>query len=147
MVSSRGLLFTMIILVDSKEQAQWRFKSPVEKKNLATGDYTLKGFESVLSIERKSLDDLVQTVIHDWLRFTKQLRRMAAMDSAAIVVESNYDVLMNGNFNSGANPASVRGKLSAIWLDFGVPTMFFSSPILAAEWAENFFEHFAKRQS
>lgn len=135
----------MLILVDSREQAPWRFDAATERKTLDTGDYTLKGFEIVLTVERKSLDDLVHTVIHDWLRFTKQLRRMAAMDSAAIVVESNVDLLMGGQFASKASPASVRGKLSAIWLDFGVPTMFLSSPQLAAEWVENYFEHFWKR--
>ncbi len=137
----------MIVLVDSKEQAPWRFSCTTERANLPTGDYSIQGFTEVLCVERKSLDDLVHTVISDWIRFSKQLRRMAAMDSACIVVESNFDLLMGGKFNSQANPKSVRGKLAAIWLDFGVPTMFFSNPGMAGEWCQNFFEdHYMKRK-
>jgi ERCC4-type nuclease len=136
----------MVIVIDSKEQARWRFSCPTVIRSLPTGDYSIEGQETSICIERKSLSDLVKTVIHDNLRFCKQLRRMAAMDVAAIVVEAPVTALFERQYPGDALPQSVRGKLNAIFLDFGVPTIWLDNRETAAAWVENLFDLYLGRK-
>lgn len=136
----------MIILIDSQEQARWRFPGDTLVKKLATGDYSIQGYTDLITIERKSLNDLVKTVINDWLRFSRELRRMASMDYAAIVVEAPVTAVANGAYESNANPNSVRGKLNAIYLDFGVPTLFLDNREIAQDWVYNLFDLYTQRK-
>jgi ERCC4-type nuclease len=112
-----------------------------------TGDYSIEGFEQVLTVERKSLPDLVKTVVTDWQRFSRQLRRMSAMDVAIIVCEAPVTALMDKQYVSDINPLSVRGKLNAIQLDFGVSTIFLDNRQIASQWVENLFTLFLERRA
>lgn len=134
------------ILIDNNEQAPWRFPvgQVTKRTSIDTGDYTIQGFEAVITVERKSLNDLVHTVIHDWRRFSKQLRRMAAMDVAVIVVDASAEDLMQGKYDSQTQPNSVRGKLNAILIDYAVPTMFFPSREVSAAWVNNLFDQYVE---
>lgn len=136
----------MVIIIDSSEKARWSFPCKSIVASLDTGDYSIQGYTSLITIERKSLNDLVNTVIHDWLRFSKQLRRMASFDYAAIVVEAPVTALMEGKYESKTLPQSVRGKLNAIFLDFGVPTIFLDNREIASEWVYNLFNLYLERQ-
>ncbi len=127
------------IVIDTKEQTPWHFTYPTVYKHLDTGDYSIEGRENLICVERKSLNDLVNTVIHDWLRFSKECRRMSAMNHAYIVVEDSVSNLIGGAYESEALPQSVRGKLNTIFLRFGVPTIFLDNPVTAGEWVENIF--------
>jgi len=134
------------IIVDTAEQAPLHFTRQWVKKSLDTGDYSLEGFEGRICVERKSLPDLVKSVIHDWLRFSKCLRRMASMEVAFIVVEAPVTALMEHKYIGETLPASVRGKLNSIILDFGVHTIFLDNREIAAAWIENLFDQFERRQ-
>lgn len=139
----------MIILVDKQEQARWRFPLEATTKtvNLDTGDYSIESYERLITIERKSLSDLVKTVIHDWLRFSRELRRMAAMDYAAIVVEAPITALIDKQYPGDTVPQSVLAKLNAIYLDFGVPTLWLDNRETAARVVYNLFELYLKRRA
>lgn|SRR5262245_50231383 len=141
--------WTIRIIIDEQEQAPWRFSPEITclRRSLDTGDYTIESYESLICVERKSLPDLVRTVIHDWIRFTKQLRRMACMDHAMIVVEATLTALMKHEYPGDINPNSVRGKLNAIYLDYGIPTLFLEDRSQAATWVENMFELYVKRKT
>ncbi len=132
----------MPILIDSQEQAPWRFDCNTRHVDLPTGDYSLPGFEHNICVERKSLNDLVKTVIHDWARFARQLRRMAAMDVALIVVEAPASAVMGHQYLGDTNPNSVRGKLNKIHIHFGIPTLFLDTREIAAAWTRNLFDQF-----
>ena len=132
----------MRLLIDTSEQAPLRFKCETERKNLLTGDYSLTGVESVLCVERKSIPDLVKTVIGDWQRFSRQLLRMAAMDVAFIVVEGLPSDLLQHRYTGETNPLSVRGRLNKILLRYGVHTVFLENREIAAEWIHNLFDQY-----
>lgn len=136
----------MHILIDQQEKAPWRFDCQTKVKHLETGDYSLPGFESVLIVERKNLSDLVKTVITDWQRFARQLRRMSAADVAYIVCEASVTALMEHKYSGDILPESVRGKLNAIQLDFGISTIFLDNREIAASWAHNLFNLFLQRR-
>ncbi len=125
----------MVILIDTKEQKPWDLVGESQRVGLKTGDYSVLGLQDRLVIERKSLTDLANTVVGDWLRFCKQLRRMASMDSAVIAVESSVDELLAYNYTSDVKPMSVLGRCSAITLDYGIPVLFLGSRESAQVWA------------
>lgn len=136
----------MILCVDKQEKSPWRFSCETVSKTLETGDYSVEGHESTICIERKSLSDMCKTVVTDWQRFSRQLRRMAAMDVAYIVCEAPVTALMENKYSGDINPLSVRGKINAILLDFGVHTIFLDNREIAAQWTQNLFQLFLERR-
>lgn len=118
------------ILIDNREQRPWTFPADqfdVLPATLATGDYTIETLGSRIAIERKGLGDLVNTIIHDWLRFRKELNRLMTFDYAAIIVEADISDVMEKRYESDTHPNSVIGKCHAIHVDTGVPVLFWGS--------------------
>jgi len=114
------------VIIDTSEQRPWAFPAAdfeTRRKKLREGDYTLVGAVGRLSIERKSLGDFVGTVIHDWLRFRKELIRLSGYDVAAVVVEADIGDVIDHKYESDANPDSVLGKANGIYLDHGIPVL------------------------
>lgn len=129
------------IVIDTREQRNWTFAPAqvvVSRKALPAGDYSLAGLEHRIALERKSLGDLVNTVIHDWLRFRKELVRLSGYDVAAVVVEANLEQVFRHEYESEALPASVLGRCNAIFLDHGIPVLWWSDWKTAAEMAHRF---------
>lgn len=115
------------VLIDTREQRPWEFDSELfttARAHLQTGDYTIAGLEDRVCMERKSLGDFVNTVIQDWLRFRRELYRLAGFDVAAVVVEADLADVFNHKYESDAQPASVIGRINGIYLDHGVPVLF-----------------------
>jgi DNA excision repair protein ERCC-4 len=115
------------IIVDSREQAPWEFSPEVAatvRQALPTGDYSLAGLESTVAIERKSLADFIGSVIHDWARFRRELRRLSAMDVACIIVECNVGDILAKAYTSDVAPLSLIGRAHGILIDYAVPVLF-----------------------
>ena len=126
------------IVIDTREQKPWVFDPAdvfVSRAALPAGDYSIAGLESRVALERKSIGDLVQTVIHDWLRFRKELNRLSGYDVAAVVVEGTLEQIVKHQYESAADPAGVLGRVNAIFLDHGIPVLFWGSPQLAVNMA------------
>lgn len=106
------------ILIDSQEKSHWAFTGlqtnaaegsrPIivqtdwRSLGRGMGDYTLAEAEVTdptderrwrISIERKSISDLVQTVLSERARFTRELANLNAMEFAAVIVEANWEDL------------------------------------------------------
>ena len=117
------------LVIDSREQEPWSFDSSVvavERRALPAGDYSVAGLEDRVAVERKSLDDLIATVIRGRKRFARELERLRTYDAACIVVEASLAELMAGGYRSGAHPASVLGAVMSIIVDVGIPVFFCS---------------------
>jgi len=118
------------VLVDTREQKKWSLdpsRFVMERATLRTGDYTVKGLEDQFILERKSLGDAVGTFISDWLRFRRELYRLAAFNFAAIIVEADVEDVLAHRYESDANPMSVIGRAHACYLDHGVPVFFWGN--------------------
>jgi ERCC4-type nuclease len=136
------------IVVDTREQRPWVFDPSqviASRAALPAGDYSLVGLETRVVLERKSIGDLVQTVIHDWLRFRKELNRLSGFDVAAVVVEGNLEQIVRHEYESDALPASVLGRINGIFLDHTIPVLFWGSSQLATDMAYRFL-HLAWRK-
>ena len=129
------------ILVDTREQMPWTFSEQhfrTTRATLPAGDYSLPGLEMSLALERKNLGDFVSTVIQNWLRFRKELIRLSGYDLAAVVVEANLSQIVNHQYESEASPASVLGRMDAIFLDHGIPVFLWGDRVLASQKAGQF---------
>jgi len=60
----------MVIVVDTREQDEYTFgDADVVRRKLDAGDYSIAGLENRVAIERKNINDFVNTVIYQKERF------------------------------------------------------------------------------
>jgi ERCC4-type nuclease len=72
---------------------------------LETGDYSVRGLESVVAVERKSLPDLLSCVGTARERFEREVARLLAYPVRALVVEATWPDLEQGEWRSKVTPA------------------------------------------
>ena len=110
-------------VIDSREQHPLNL-DPMQsvRGTLQTGDYSIQGLESVVSIERKSLDDLLGCVGRDRERFEREIQRLLAYPVRALVVESTWAAIEAGGWRSKVTPAAALGSLLG-WVGRGLPVI------------------------
>lgn len=114
----------MQVIVDTREQTPWTFEGQsigTVRKKLDAGDYSVPGLEHRVSIERKSLDDWVGTVMRDRARFYRELALLRAFDFRCVIVEAGVREIMAGKYKSQVNPASVMGFVAEVTVAQAVP--------------------------
>lgn len=62
---------------------------------LKTGDYTLEGHVTSVGVERKSCSDLFRTLSQERARFIRELERFEPYTFAAVVVEAEWNEILN----------------------------------------------------
>lgn len=115
-----------IVLIDSREQLPYRFEFLNKYESsmwncavlgLDTGDYSVvmadlyepsKTSDQIV-IERKSLQDLYQSVTRGRRRFEAEFARMASYGYAALVIEADWPAIMQPNEHL-RRPTSVSPK-------------------------------------
>ena len=101
-------------------------------KHLKTGDYSIEGLEHLVTVERKSLEDLYGTLASGRERFAREHERMQAMISAGgyacVVIESSLeDALFDPPWRSRLPPKIVH-RTSLSWqIKYGVSWIWASS--------------------
>ncbi|MGQ0574586.1 MAG: ERCC4 domain-containing protein [Pseudonocardia sp.] len=122
------------IIVDTRERYAYRFATQqvsVVKRALTCGDYgvTVEG-RLVAAVERKSLADLVSSLINGTLRYA--LGELAALPRAAVVVEDRYSQVFTLDRVRPALVADGIAELQIRWPT--VPILFAETRPLAEEW-------------
>jgi DNA excision repair protein ERCC-4 len=87
---------------------------------LYSGDYSVKGLEKHIAIERKSLDDLMGCIGRDRDRFERELLRLRGYEVKGIVVESTWQKIEAGEYRSRVRPSAAIGSLMG-WIAMGIP--------------------------
>lgn len=89
-------VFPGVVLIDTREQSPLPFQNiddwdeiPTAYVALRTGDYSLKGHESRVAIERKSVADFYGSIGADRDRFKREMERLSEFDYAAVVIEGD----------------------------------------------------------
>ena len=129
------------VVFDTREQKPWAFdptRFSMSRETLRPGDYTVRGMEDELRIERKSLGDFVGTVIGDWMRFRKSLNRLAYYDVSLIVVEADLEDVFARRYESDALPESIIGRANGIFLDHGIQVAWWGNRTACVTMVENF---------
>ena len=125
----------VVAIRDSREQLPLDL-SPLKMVSgtLATGDYSVAGLEQSVSIERKSLPDFLGCVGRERERFEKEIQRLLAYETRAIVVEATWNELEAGLWLSGTH-YKWRSKITSSqavgsalgWIARGVPIIMASN--------------------
>lgn len=114
---------SVVAIVDTREQMPLDL-SPLrsEVATLTTGDYSVKGLENIVAIERKSLVDLLGCIGGERERFDREVQRMLAYPVRALVVESTWQIIEAGKWQSRISAASAVGSLLG-WIATGLPVV------------------------
>jgi len=136
--TKRSVAGVLTIVVDSHEQYPWKFsgqQATTVRRALAAGDYGVElDGALVASVERKSLADLVATLLGGRLRYL--LADLASLPRAALVVEDRWSSVFRLEH---ARPAVVADGLAEAQVRFpSVPIVFCETRPLAQEWSYRF---------
>jgi DNA excision repair protein ERCC-4 len=127
------------VVIDSQEHKGYTFErftnwfSGTIRKRLATGDYTLQGMEEEVAIERKTLPDLVNSIIQDRKDFIEKCERLSTFRKKCLVVEGSLSTIKTPYEDSQAHPNAVLGSLLAAQERWEIPVYFLDDIILAEE--------------
>lgn len=106
-----------VIVVDSREQKPFKFSVPTVKKGLASGDYSVVGYEDDITVERKSLPDLVRCCGRERSRFMDQCKRLIQIKCRLLIIEGSWSDIEAGKGihpKSHVTPAQITGTLLAL---------------------------------
>jgi DNA excision repair protein ERCC-4 len=108
----------LTIIQDTREQAGWKdlFEAPCVVDTLTVGDYSVRGMETHIAIERKSLPDLLQSLTRERDRFERALLKARGYHHFYVLVEANApDVLAGrfGQYGSKVNPKAIWESIAA----------------------------------
>lgn len=114
----------MIIVIDTREQTPLDFSGyPVktEAAGLASGDYSLRGFENTIALERKSEADLLGSLTRGRERFEAELTRLRGYAYAAVICETSWRRLARGLYDSRMEPAACMQSIIGLSVRNAIP--------------------------
>lgn len=146
------------IIQDTREQTPLKFAKsvPVIVRDLYPGDYSINGLTHKFAVERKSLEDLIGSLIgHKQLkdgsrrynrdRLIEELLAMKGYAFKCVVVTSPRSKIEAHLYNSAIEPANVLGMIASIEAFTGVQFKFYESPAQCANWLAIEALHFWRR--
>lgn len=138
------------VIIDTREQLPYAFADDqfdAVRRALPAGDYSLAGFETRIAVERKTVADLVGTLIRSRARFRRELQKLETYDLACVVVEGHLRDVLDGKYRSQAHPNAVLGSVVAVCVDFQIPIFFCSDRESARRFTEKILLRFHKKVS
>jgi DNA excision repair protein ERCC-4 len=137
----------IIIVQDSREQLGYAdlFEHPCITSALEYGDYSILGLEHLISIERKSLPDLLGSLTNGRSRFEAELKRARSLHKFYILVECAPADLLVPDFGkmSRAHPNSIWGTVCT-WSTRYHPFLFGGTRRESAKLCEGILVAYAK---
>jgi len=112
-----------VFVIDSREKLPYVLPNSVVK-SLRSGDYSLRGHEDEVAIERKSREDAYSTIGCNRLRFQREFERLAGYTYAAVVVEASMLGFLRPPAFSDLSPRAALGTLLSWSVRYNVPIFF-----------------------
>ncbi|HEV2469695.1 MAG TPA: ERCC4 domain-containing protein [Candidatus Sulfotelmatobacter sp.] len=116
-----------VAIVDTREQNPLSFRrfrgwfQKIEYRALKLGDYSVKGMEDALAVERKDLADLIQSFTTNRAVFVARLRRMSELPHSLLVVTSSLTEIKSEYPYRAANPNRITQSLIAVLTGLRLP--------------------------
>jgi len=124
-----------ILIQDTREQKPlFKPKPWIVNHGLNSGDYSIQGFENVITIERKSIPDLLGTLGKGRIRFEKELNRMSEYKWKGLLIEGLENDVYQPNDFSSMHPNSIYHSLAAIETKWGVNIYYAKDKKSARNW-------------
>jgi len=149
------------VLVDTREQLPFAFTNHpnwIDKviwHKLDAGDYSVQGMENLLALERKSLTDLITTLMQNRNTFFSSCERLTQYRWRALLIEASYEDIKSTygqELYTSAHPNAVSGSLDAVEAKFNIPVIYTSRhrPLAeekAASWLSKHFTYWYLEES
>ena len=147
---------TYKVIKDTREkEGSWNFDNQ-EVRTVKTGDYTLEGFENIITLERKKTITELATILCEQ-RFYNELRRMDDIKHNFLIFEfSMYDLLyypQTSNLSFAkkqkiqlTGPVLLK-KINEIMLDYNLQILFCDNRDNAMQVATSIFKRIYERYS
>lgn len=107
----------MIILQDTREQAPLFTRLPkgltVCSATLKVGDYTIRGLEDKIAVERKQISDLIPYCTSDHVATKAKMLKLEKMEWAGLIIEARESEVSQRYHFSQASPESIRQALAS----------------------------------
>ena len=102
-----------IVVCDTREKKPYTF-SRIEtvSEAMKTGDYSVKGYEDVFAVERKSLPDFLKSITWDRDRFKREINRGNELLAFVVIVECYYGDITSWNYDRDVHPNSVTATVN-----------------------------------
>lgn len=111
----------MTAIIDTREQLPANLEDmKTERGTLDTGDYSIKGLEAYVRIERKSLPDLIACIGRERERFEREMVRLRGFRHKSVVVECYWSDIYDAKWQGLITPNHVIGSLGR-WQLNGIP--------------------------
>jgi DNA excision repair protein ERCC-4 len=135
----------IIVIVDSREQTPLDLAPmPTVKGTLTTGDYSISGMTHRVSVERKSLQDLVMCCGKERERFDREIKRLMAYEHRMILVEDSFEKILLKQYRGDMTPNAIVSSVAG-WISRGVPIHFSGNRHAAADLLRRFLYITAQR--
>ena len=136
-----------VIVVDTRERIPYEFEGRATiRRALKTGDYSIDGLESRVTVERKRPAELFACAGRDRKRFSREMKRMASFDHAIIIVEGTLAEVAAGDPNSSVSPKAVINSLISWGIRYGVHSIWASDRRFAEAWTLRTLDKFWKHR-
>ncbi len=131
------------VIKDTREQTGLFVTLPkglvIVRDTLKYADYSIKGFEDCIAIERKSIPDLLTSVTSEGERFKRELLELAKYERKYILVEGLESETLCFHPDRKIHPNAIRQALASIEAKLGIPIHFAESTKDAERWLLDFF--------
>ncbi len=112
----------LVLVIDTREQAPYKPGGvPSITNKLDYGDYSIKGFENQVSIERKSLEDFYRSIGKDRKRFKHMLERMQEAEFKGLLIEAYEDEVLEPELSySSIHSNSVYSTITSLEVKYNL---------------------------
>ncbi len=135
----------MKIIIDTREQTPLIFtRYESERGTLQSGDYSISGLTHKFAVERKSIDDLVQSVTRERERFERELHRLRGYDFKRLLIIGTEDEIINRHYHSKVNPKSILHSVNAFEVRYDIPIIWAKNATIGARYIEKWAYWYAR---
>lgn len=137
-LGKRNKIQKPLVIRDTREKLGYRFTASkyfagTVTEKLDAGDYSLKGLENYIVIERKeTMDELCSNLGKERARFFRELERLKDIKHKFIIIEDYASSIFKPRF-SHMSSSSILGSLSSIMLKYNVQIIFAGTEKVAKE--------------
>lgn len=133
-------------IIDTREQRPLDLSPlPSKRGSLTVGDYSLRGLEDVVAVERKSLEDLTSSLGAGRRRFDQQVRNLLSVPHRLLVCECSWDELERGAYRSNLAANAATGSLLG-YMAKGLPVVMAGDHERAGRYVSRFLFLVARRR-
>ena len=149
------------VIVDTREQLPYTFDSieiggkrlvvPTDFQTLQSGDYSIRGMENLVTIERKSVNDFYGSITTGRSRLEAEFERMESMQFSAIIVEGRLESVLEPTLHGRRiTSQAIRATVASWSIKYQTRWLFVASrtygELMTFELLEKFYRHETRRR-